>query len=107
MPNLILPPGVRSSDPDDPREDLDFALQHCPEALQCARVQDLAEGWSRAPRDRHGRALGSGRGGVKLSLPDEIVRNQRGPEDDRDLIILIKIPAAVRKQRRSRVYLGR
>lgn len=95
------------NDPHDPRPDLDYALQHYPQELSIFRVEDLAVDWRRAPRDRGGKVIDGKHGAVTLALRDEIVANQRGPHEDRDLIVCIKIPAAVLKQRRSRVLLAR
>jgi hypothetical protein len=103
MPGIILPSSSR--DPRDPREDLDYAISHHPRELQITRMDDLAADWRRAPRDRQGNPMGHG--GVRLELPDEMVRNLRGPESDRDLVVLIRIPNNVLRARRGRVVIAR
>jgi len=98
-------PGNR--DPRDPREDLQYALDNYPGDLSIFRVDDLAVEWRRAPRDRNGKTIEGRHGAVVMAMRDEVIANQRGPESERDLIVCIKIPAAVLKQRRSRILLAR
>jgi hypothetical protein len=98
---------IGPKDPRDPREDLQYALDHYPSELQIFRVDDLVVEWRRAPRDRRGKVIEGQHGAAILAMRDEVIVNQRGPESERDLIVCIKIPAAVLKQRRSRILLAR
>ena len=83
---------------EDLKSALDFALQKYPERVEMIPLRELVTESARQNGKRAAYA--------KLSLPDEVVKNLRGPQrEDGDLVLLVVVPREVRKRQESLIIL--
>lgn len=71
----------------DPRPVFDYALANWPQLLQVTVLGDLVTEAARGNDKRPAY--------MKLAVPDEMVKNLRGDEKQRDLVLVIRIPNEV------------
>ena len=76
---------------------LQFALEKYPQRVELAPVKELLIDSARQ-NDRRPAF-------VKLAVPDDIVKSLRGNREDQDLVLLVRIPAAVSDRVESRIVL--
>jgi hypothetical protein len=83
--------------PADPRQALGFALEKYPERVEVVPLERLVTESARQNEKRHAY--------VKLAVPDEVVKGLRGHQDDRDLVLLVRVPKDVVQRAGSRIVL--
>ena len=80
------------------RSALDFALHKYPERVEMIPLRELM---IESARQNEKRAAY-----VKLSVPDEVVKNLRGPDQEGgDLVLLVRVPREVRERQVSKIIL--
>jgi len=80
-----------------PEELLAFALEKYPERVEVVPLAGLVTDSARRNERRPAY--------VTLAVPDEVVKQLRGPSDDRDHLFLVKIPREVGERAGSRILL--
>lgn len=82
----------------NPVQNLAFALEKYPERIEAVPIQDLVMESARQNDKRPAF--------VKLSVPDEIVKQLRGrPGEDHDLVLLVRVPKEVLQRQGSLIVL--
>jgi hypothetical protein len=81
----------------DPRQALGFALDKYPERVQVVPLAELVIESARGNEKRPAF--------VKLSLPDELVKQLRGGREGGDLALLVVVPHEVLERSLSRIVL--
>ena len=76
---------------------LKFALDKYPQRVEMASVQELLIDSARQNEKRPAF--------VKLAVPDQIVKSLRGSRDNKDQVLLIRIPGDVGERVDSRIVL--
>jgi hypothetical protein len=80
------------------RKSLAYALEKYPERVEVVRIQELVTESARKNDKRPAF--------VKLSVPDEIVKQLRGrPGEDTDLVLLVRVPKEVLQRQDSLIVL--
>lgn len=83
---------------DNPRKSLAYALEKYPERVEMVPLRELVTESARKNDKRPAF--------VKLSVPDEIVKQLRGrPGDDADLVLLVRVPKEVLQRQDSLIVL--
>lgn len=83
---------------DNPRRSLAYALEKYPERVEMVPLRELVTESARQNDKRPAF--------VKLSVPDEIVKQLRGrPGDDADLVLLVRVPREVLQRQDSLIVL--
>ena len=83
---------------DNPRKSLAYALEKYPERVEMVPLRELVTESARQNDKRPAF--------VKLSVPDEIVKQLRGrPGDDADLVLLVRVPREVLQRQDSLIVL--
>lgn len=82
---------------DDPRRILAFALEKYPGQVEVAPLAELIV--EAARRNDKRPAF------VKLAVPDELVKNLRGASDERDIVLLVRVPREMAARAGSRIIL--
>lgn len=82
---------------DDPVKALVYALEHHPRQVDVIGVRELLLESARQNPKRPAY--------LKLAVPDEVVKSVRGPEDDGDLVLLVRVPREVMERQDSRIIL--
>lgn len=82
---------------DDSRKALEFALETYPERVEVVPVEPLILESARQNEKRPAY--------VKIAVPDEIVKSLRGGPNQRDLILLIRVPREILDRAESRIIL--
>jgi hypothetical protein len=80
-----------------PLRALKFAIEKYPDRVELVALKDLVMDSARQ-NDRRPAF-------VKLAVPDEIVKALRGSRDHGDLVLLVRIPAAIGERAESRIVL--
>ena len=81
-----------------PIKNLAFALEKYPERVEVVPIQELVTESARQNDKRPAF--------VKLSVPDEIVKQLRGrPGEDTDLVLLVRVPKEVLQRQGSLIVL--
>jgi hypothetical protein len=83
--------------PADPRQSLAFALQKYPERVEIVPFEELLVEAARQNDKRPAY--------VKLAVPDEVVKGLRGGREERDLVLLVRVPKEVLERSESRIVL--
>lgn len=79
-------------------KNLAFALEKYPERVEIVPIQELVTDSARKNDKRPAF--------VKLSVPDEVVKQLRGrPGDDTDLVLLVRVPKEVLQRQGSLIVL--
>ena len=82
----------------NPRRSLAYALEKYPERVEMVPLRELVTESARKNDKRPAF--------VKLSVPDEIVKQLRGrPGDDADLVLLVRVPREVLQRQDSLIVL--
>jgi hypothetical protein len=82
---------------DDALTALRFALDKYPEKIELVPVEKLVIDSARQNEKRPAY--------IKLAVPDEMVKSVRGKRDDRDVVLLVRIPNEVLDRADSRIVL--
>ena len=81
-----------------PLKNLAFALEKYPERVEAVPIQELVTESARKNDKRPAF--------VKLSVPDEVVKQLRGrPGEDTDLVLLVRVPKEVLQRQGSLIVL--
>ena len=81
-----------------PLKNLAFALEKYPERVEIVPIQELVTESARKNDKRPAF--------VKLSVPDEVVKQLRGrPGDDTDLVLLVRVPKEILQRQDSLIVL--
>lgn len=82
---------------DDPRQLLSYALETYPERVEIAPVDQLVMETARQNPKRPAY--------LKLAVPDDMVKQLRGQREQRDLILLLRVPREVQQRAESPIVL--
>ena len=82
---------------DDALTSLRFALDKYPEKIELVPVERLLVDSARQNEKRPAY--------IKLAVPDEMVKSVRGKREDRDVVLLVRIPNEVLDRADSRIVL--
>jgi hypothetical protein len=82
---------------DDALTSLRFALEKYPEKIEMVPVERLLVDSARQNEKRPAY--------IKLAVPDEMVKSVRGKREDRDVVLLVRIPNEVLDRADSRIVL--
>jgi len=82
---------------EDPQQALAFALEKYADRVEMIALDRLVIESARQNEKRPAF--------VKLAVPDEYVKTLRGREDERDLVLLVRVPHDVLARRESRIIL--
>jgi len=80
-----------------PLKNLAFALEKYPERVEIVPIQELVTDSARKNDKRPAF--------VKLSVPDDIVKQLRGRPEDTDLVLLVRVPKEVLQRQGSLIVL--
>ena len=80
-----------------PLKNLAFALEKYPERVEIVPIQELVTDSARKNDKRPAF--------VKLSVPDEVVKQLRGRPEDTDLVLLVRVPKEVLQRQGSLIVL--
>jgi len=80
-----------------PLKNLAFALEKYPERVEAVPIQELVTESARKNDKRPAF--------VKLSVPDDIVKQLRGRPEDTDLVLLVRVPKEVLQRQGSLIVL--
>ena len=81
----------------NPRRSLAYALEKYPERVEIVPIQELVTDSARKNDKRPAF--------VKLSVPDDIVKQLRGRPEDTDLVLLVRVPKEVLQRQGSLIVL--
>ena len=81
----------------NPLKNLAFALEKYPERVEIVPIQELVTDSARKNDKRPAF--------VKLSVPDEVVKQLRGRSEDTDLVLLVRVPKEVLQRQGSLIVL--
>ncbi len=81
----------------DPRQALGFALEKYPERVEIIPLERLVTESARRNEKRNAY--------VKLAVPDDVVKGLRGRQEERDLVLLVRVPKEVLERVGSRIVL--
>ena len=81
----------------NPRKALSYALEKYPERVEMVPIEQLVTDSARQNPKRPAY--------VTLSVPDEVVKSLRGGREDRDLVLLVRVPKEVLERSESRIVL--
>lgn len=81
----------------DELDSLAFALDKYRDRLQIAQVDQLVTDSARRNEKRPA--------WLKIAVPDDMVKNVRGSQNARDLVLLVQIPREVLERSESRIVL--
>lgn len=83
--------------PQNPIRSLAYALEKYPERVEMVPLRELVTESARQNDKRPAF--------VKLSVPDEVVKQLRGRPDDADLVLLVRVPKEVLQRQDSLIVL--
>jgi hypothetical protein len=81
----------------DPFKALTYALQKYPERVELVPLEQLVTDSARRNDKRPAY--------VTLSVPDEVVKSLKGNRDDRDLVLLVRVPKEILDRSESLILL--
>lgn len=82
---------------DDPRQLLTYALENYPDRIELAPVERLLIESARQNDKRPAY--------VKLAVPDDLVKQLRGQREQRDMVLLLRLPRDVKERAESPIVL--
>ncbi len=82
---------------DDPRQLLAYALETYPEKVEVAPVEQLVMESARQNAKRPAY--------LKLAVPDDLVKQLRGQREQRDMVLLLRLPREVQDRAESPIVL--
>jgi hypothetical protein len=81
----------------NPLKSLAYALEKYPERVETVPVEDLVIDSARQNAKRPAY--------VTLSVPDEVVKSLKGRRDDKDLLLLVRVPKEILERSESLIVL--
>ncbi|HEX9943806.1 MAG TPA: hypothetical protein VGG03_17475 [Thermoanaerobaculia bacterium] len=81
----------------NPQKALSYALEKYPERVEMVPIEQLVTDSARQNPKRPAY--------VTLAVPDEIVKSLKGGRDDRDLVLLVRVPKEILERSESRIVL--
>jgi hypothetical protein len=81
----------------NPRKALSYALEKYPERVEMVPIEQLVTDSARQNPKRPAY--------VTLAVPDEVVKALKGKRDDRDLVLLVRVPKEILERSESRILL--
>ena len=81
----------------NPRKALAYALEKYPERVEMVPIEQIVTDSARQNPKRPAY--------VTLAVPDEVVKSLKGNRDDRDLVLLVRVPKEVLERSESRILL--
>ena len=82
---------------DNPRNALAYALEKYPEQVEMVPIERIVTDSARQNAKRPAY--------VTLAVPDEVVKSLKGSRDDRDLVLLVRVPKQVLERSESLIVL--
>jgi len=81
----------------NPQKALAYALEKYPERVEMVPIEQIVTDSARQNPKRPAY--------VTLAVPDEVVKSLKGSRDDRDLVLLVRVPKEVLERSESRILL--
>ncbi|MFL6234465.1 MAG: hypothetical protein ACJ76N_15135 [Thermoanaerobaculia bacterium] len=81
----------------NPRKALAYALEKYPERVEMVPIEQIVTDSARQNPKRPAY--------VTLAVPDEVVKSLKGNRDDRDLVLLVRVPKEILERSESLVLL--
>jgi len=81
----------------NPRKALSYALEKYPERVEMVPIEQLVTDSARQNPKRPAY--------VTLAVPDEVVKSLKGGREERDLVLLVRVPKEVLERSESRIVL--
>lgn len=81
----------------NPRKALAYALEKYPERVEMVPLEQIVTDSARQNPKRPAY--------VTLAVPDEVVKSLRGSRDDRDLVLLVRVPKEILERSESLILL--
>jgi hypothetical protein len=81
----------------DPLKALTYALEKYPQRVEMAHIEELVTDSARQNAKRTAY--------VTLSVPDEVVKSLKGRREERDLLLLVRVPKEVLERADSLIVL--
>lgn len=81
----------------NPRKALAYALEKYPERVEMAPIEQIVTDSARQNAKRPAY--------VTLAVPDEVVKSLKGSRDDRDLVLLVRVPKEILERSESLILL--
>jgi hypothetical protein len=81
----------------NPRKALAYALEKYPERVEMVPIEQIVTDSARQNSKRPAY--------VTLAVPDEVVKSLKGSRDDRDLVLLVRVPKEILERSESRILL--
>jgi hypothetical protein len=81
----------------NPRKALSYALEKYPERVELVPIEELVTDSARQNPKRPAY--------VTLAVPDEVVKSLKGGREERDLVLLVRVPKEVLERSESRILL--
>ena len=82
---------------ENPRNALAYALEKYPERVEMVPIERIVTDSARQNAKRPAY--------VTLAVPDEVVKSLKGSRDDRDLVLLVRVPKEVLERSESLIVL--
>ena len=81
----------------NPRKALAYALEKYPERVEMVPIEQIVTDSARQNAKRPAY--------VTLAVPDEVVKSLKGNRDDRDLVLLVRVPKEILERSESLILL--
>ena len=81
----------------NPRKALAYALEKYPERVEMVPIEQIVTDSARQNPKRPAY--------VTLAVPDEVVKSLKGNRDDRDLVLLVRVPKEILERSESLIVL--
>jgi hypothetical protein len=81
----------------NPRKSLAYALEKYPERVEMVPIEQIVTDSARQNPKRPAY--------VTLAVPDEVVKSLKGNRDDRDLVLLVRVPKEILERSESLILL--
>jgi hypothetical protein len=81
----------------NPLKALSYALEKYPERVEMVPIEELVTDSARQNPKRPAY--------VTLAVPDEVVKSLKGSRDDRDLVLLVRVPKEILERSESLILL--
>jgi hypothetical protein len=81
----------------NPRKALAYALEKYPERVEMVPIEQIVTDSARQNPKRPAY--------VTLAVPDEVVKSLKGNRDDRDLVLLVRVPREILERSESLILL--
>ena len=81
----------------NPRQALSYALEKYPDRVDMVPIEQIVTDSARQNPKRPAY--------VTLAVPDEVVKSLKGGREDRDLVLLVRVPKEVLQRSESRIVL--